>query len=62
MKRLQNGSNLSQITSFDDARILLDENINMEEMVSAKKSKKSGKVSKKSGKKKNGKKRKIRYT
>lgn len=29
MKRLQRGTNLNSLTSFDDARLLLDENINM---------------------------------
>ena len=29
MKRQQAGSNLNSLTSFDDARVLLDENINM---------------------------------
>ena len=28
-KRLKLGTNLNTITSFDDARLLLDENINM---------------------------------
>lgn len=29
MKRLQRGTNLNSLSSFDDARLLLDENINM---------------------------------
>ncbi len=29
IKRLQKGTNLNSLTSFDDARLLLDENINM---------------------------------
>lgn len=28
MKRLKRGANLNSLTSFDDARLLLDENIN----------------------------------
>ena len=29
MKRLQRGTNLNSLSSFDDARLLLDDNINM---------------------------------
>ena len=29
LKRLQRGTNLNSLTSFDDARLILDENINM---------------------------------
>ena len=29
MKRLQRGTNLNSLTSFDDARLLLDDNLNM---------------------------------
>ena len=61
-KRLQHGVNLNSLTSFEDARLLLDENINMEEYMSEKKGKKKDKKSKsKAGKKKDKKKRKIRY-
>ena len=63
-KRLQHGVNLNSLTSFEDARLLLDENINMEEYMSEKKGKKKDKKGKKSkgGKKKGDKKkRKIRY-
>jgi U3 small nucleolar ribonucleoprotein protein LCP5 len=33
-KRLQHGTNLNSLTSFEDARILLDENINAEDFLS----------------------------
>jgi len=61
-KRLQRGTNLNSLTSFDDARLLLDDNLNMEEFMKNKKEKK--KSSKKSGKGKKGSKnkKKIRYT
>ena len=62
-KRLQHGVNLNSLTSFEDARIILDENLNMEEYMSEKKGKKKDKKAKgKGGKKKDKKKRKIRYT
>jgi len=52
------------LTSFEDARIILDEKINMEEFMNEKKGKKKDKKSKGKGGKKKGdkKKRKIRYT
>ena len=39
-KRLRRGANLNNLTSFDDARLLLDDNINMEEYLNARKDKK----------------------
>ena len=39
-KRLQRGANLNTLTSFEDARLLLDENINMEDYMNEKKEKK----------------------
>ncbi len=65
VKRLQKGTNLNSLSSFDDARLLLDENINMEEFMKSRREekkgkKKSGGKKEKKGKKKGGK--KIRYT
>lgn len=66
MKRLKQGINLNSLTSFDDARLLLDENINMEDYLKESKKSKKLKMGAKKGagsKKKGGKKKKkIRYT
>lgn len=63
-KRLQRGTNLNSLSSFDDARLLLDENTNMEEFMKTKKEekKKSGKKLSKKDKKGKKKGKKIRYT
>jgi hypothetical protein len=57
---LRRGTNLNNLTSFDDARLLLDDNINAEEFLN--KRKESKKAKKGGSKKKGGKKKKIRYT
>jgi len=65
-RRLQKGTNLNSLSSFDDARLLLDENINMDEFLKSRREEKKGKRKSSGGKKdKKGKKKggkKIRYT
>ncbi|RNA34748.1 neuroguidin isoform X1 [Brachionus plicatilis] len=63
IKRLKRGTNLDSLASFDDARLLLDDNLNAEDYLSARKEKKKAKVAKHGKKGKNlKKKKKIRYT
>lgn len=64
VKRLQRGTNLNSLSSFDDARFLLDENINMEDYMKSKKEGKKKSKGQKAKKDKKGKKKgkKIRYT
>ncbi|CAF0847034.1 unnamed protein product [Brachionus calyciflorus] len=62
IKRLKRGTNLDSLTSFDDARLLLDDNINAEDFLNKRKEKKKEAKGKKGSKKNQKKKKKIRYT
>jgi len=61
-RRLERGTNVNTLTSFSDARILLDDNINMEEFMAASKDKKRKTKSNQRDKNKPNKKQRIRYT